>query len=204
LLSSLVCHVHAGPVHTQIGELFAIERELTGKTPETRQAARQQCSLSLVNAFFAWCEEQQSAVPDGDPITKVLTYALNQREALKRFLEDGRLPLHNNGSERALRRQGVGRKNWLFLGGVDGGKANARFVSLLTSCKLHDIEPWAYLRDLFCLLPGWNQTSVLEIAPAFWKNASTREEVQQRLAANYFRNITKSKGGTSDAPDAVG
>lgn len=187
----------------RIGQLFAIERELAGKPPATRKAARQQRSRAVVDAFFTWCTEQRSTVLDGAPITKALTYALNQKEALKRFLDDGRLPLHNNDSERALRRQAVGRKNWLFLGSEDGGKANARFVSLLASCQLHEIEPWAYLRDLFCLLPDWNQTRVLELAPAFWKTTSARADVQHRLQANPFRRITESEDSTGAETDAV-
>ena len=84
-----------------------------------------------------------------------LNYANNQREALQRFLEDGRIPIHNNDSERALRRQAVGRKAWLFVGSDDGAFANATFVSLLASCQMHRVEPWGYLRDLFILLPSW-------------------------------------------------
>jgi len=45
---------------------------------------------------------------------------------------------------------------------------NTTFESLLASCALQRIEPWAYLRDLFCLLPGWPQRRVLELAPAYW------------------------------------
>jgi hypothetical protein len=89
----------------------------------------------------------------------------NQEAALKRFLDDPRLPIHNNISELHLRRQAVGRKAWLFVGSEDGAQVNTRFVSLLASCAMHRIEPWAYLRDLFCLLPGWPVSKVLELAP---------------------------------------
>ncbi len=67
---------------------------------------------------------------------------------------DGRLPLDNNISERNLRREVLGRKNWLFLGSDEGARVNTIFVSLLASCQLHGVEPWAYLRDLFCLVPA--------------------------------------------------
>jgi hypothetical protein len=60
-------------------------------------------------------------------------------------------------------------------------------VSLLASCRLHGLEPWAYLRHLFCLLPGWPVARVLELAPVYWRKTREQEDAQQRLAANVFR-----------------
>ena len=129
-------------------------------------------------------------VLDETPTAKAIGYALNQRVALQRFLDDGRLPIHNNGSERALRREAIGRKNWIFVGSDDAGEVNANFVSLLASCQLHAIEPWAYLRDLFCLLPSWPARRVLDLAPVNWEQALNNDDTQQRLDANIFRRAT--------------
>ncbi|PCC74136.1 IS66 C-terminal element [Nannocystis exedens] len=63
-------------------------------------------------------------------------------------------------------------------------------MSLLASCQLHGIQPWAYLRDLLCVLPSWPRSRVLELAPAFWKQTREHEDAQQRLAANVFRAVT--------------
>jgi hypothetical protein len=63
-------------------------------------------------------------------------------------------------------------------------------VSLLASCQLHGLEPWAYLRDLFCLLPGWKRSRVLELSPLHWKETLQQEHAQELLAANPFRRIT--------------
>jgi transposase len=95
----------------------------------------------------------------------------------------------NNGSENALRREAVGRKNWLFVGNDEGGEVNAAFVSLLASCQLHGIEPWSYLRDVLCLIPSWPQRRVLELAPASWRVTTQRTEVQLRLDANLYRRV---------------
>jgi transposase len=170
--------------------LFDLERALAEAPRKKRQAERQKQAQPLLEAFFRWCELQREQVLDETPIAKGLSYALNQKQALLRFLEDGRLPVHNNGSELALRRQAVGRKNWLFLGSDQGALANTTFVSLIASCQLHGIEPWAYLRDLFCLLPGWPRRRVLELAPLYWNETLEQEQTQQRLAANPFRQIT--------------
>ena len=128
-------------------------------------------------------------VLDETPISAGITYARNQRVALQRFLYDGRLPVHNKFSELNLRRQVVRRRNWLFVGSDDGGVTNSRFVSLLASARLHDIEPLGYIRDLLCLLPSWPRSRVLELAPAYWKQTLEQPETQEKLAANIFRRV---------------
>ncbi|MCC7105426.1 MAG: IS66 family transposase [Chloroflexi bacterium] len=170
-----------------IGEIFRIERTLGDVRPDERLAVRQRVVRPVVERFFAWCQAQVPTALDDTPLKKGLTYATNQKKALERFLTDGRLPVHNNASENALRREVLGRKNWIFLGNDDAGDVNAAFVTLLASCQLHGIEPWAYLRDLFCLLPSWPQKRVLELAPVHWKQTLEKDDAQQRLAANVFR-----------------
>jgi transposase len=173
-----------------IAALFALERRLATGPPGKRRSVRQRESKPIVERFFAWCDEEAGRVLDDTPLQRALTYARNQRTALQRFLDDERLPLDNNISERSLRRLAVGRKNWLFLGSDDAGSVNASFTSLLASCQLHGIEPWSYLRDLLCLLPSWPQHRVLELAPAEWNKTLQQQEAQQRLAANVFRRVT--------------
>jgi transposase len=107
-----------------IGELFRIERQLAAEaSTEARAEVRRRESRRVVERFFAWCEATVAQALDETPLAKGLRYALNQRRALMRFLDDGRLPIHNNHSEQALRREAVGRKNWIFIGNDDAGEA---------------------------------------------------------------------------------
>jgi transposase len=175
---------------TLIAELFMIERKLANAPPRERKAERNRRSKPVVDAFFAWCEEKKTYAIDDSPLDRALTYATNQKDALRRFLSDGRLPIHNNASELALRRQAIGRKNWLFIGSEVGALANTTFVSLLASCQMHGIEPQAYLRDVLCLLPSWPVTRVLELAPAYWKQTLEQQETQRLLADNVFRQVS--------------
>jgi len=170
--------------------LFQIERGLAHAPPDERLRVRQEQSKPLVDALFAWCDEQAALVLEDTPAAQAIGYGRRQRQALRRFLDDGRLPMHNNISERQLRREAVGRKNWLFLGSDHGGEANSSFVTLLASCQLHGLEPWAYLRDLLCLLPAWPTHRVLELAPAYWSRTLATETVQRALAGNIFRQAT--------------
>jgi len=174
-----------------INALFRVER-LMSVPPEKRAAVRQMESRPIVESFFAWCDAEVDRVLDETPIAKGIHYARNQRAALHRFLSDGRLPLHNNWSERELRREALGRKNWLFVGNDEAAEVNGAFVSLLASCQLHEIEPWSYLRDLLCLIPSWPHHRVLELAPACWQETLKHKDTQQRLAANIFRQATLS------------
>ena len=178
-----------------IGALFRIEKSIAQAPSGKRRAVRARDSRPLVDQFFAWCDSERDRLLDDTPLARAIGYATNQRAALCRFLDDQRLPLHNNFSELALRREVVGRKNWLFVGNDDAGKVNAAFVSLLASCQLHGIEPWAYLRDLLCLLPSWPLSRVLELAPLNWKQTLQQPEAQQRLAANVFRGVVLADQG---------
>ena len=173
-----------------IGRLFELERRFTSLSAKKRKKERLRKSRPVVDAFFDWCDARVDTVLDDTPLAKAIGYARNQREALHTFLRDGRIPIHNNGSERQLRRQAVGRKNWLFVGNDDAGEVNATFVTLLASCEMHGIEPWAYLRDLFCLLPSWPKSRVLELSPARWRETLQDERTQQRLAADVFRQLS--------------
>ena len=173
-----------------IGSLFRIERTIADAPRKKREKIRAKHSRHIVDAFFSWCDAEAPKVLDATPIADAVRYARNQRVGLAQFLEDGRLPIHNNASELALRREAVGRKNWLFVGSDDGGAVNALFTSLLASCCLCGVEPWAYIRDLLCLLPSWPDHRLLELAPIHW--AATRDLAEPRAAldANHFRRLT--------------
>ena len=115
------------------------------------------------------------------PMETALGYVERQWTPLTRFLHDGTLRLDNNPSELALRHQKVGENNWIFCATDVGAEWNATVVSPIASCRMHDVEPYAYLRDVLSLLPAWTHTRTLELAPANWKETAQRPEVQEQL-----------------------
>jgi hypothetical protein len=173
-----------------IGALFRIERTLAGSPRKKREKIRQKRSQPIIDRFFSWCDAEAPLVLDETPISDGIRYARNQRVGLARFLEDGRLPIHNNWSELELRRQAIGRKNWLFVGHDDAGAVNAIFTSLLASCRLCDVEPWSYLRDVFCLLPDWPEHRLLELAPVHWSKTREQDDVRRLLDQHLLRKLT--------------
>ena len=87
-------------------------------------------------------------------------------KALTRFLEDGRLEIHNNACERALRKIAVGRANWLFAGSDAGAERAAVIYTVVGTCRLLDVEPFAYLKDVLeKLASGWKQSEIASLLP---------------------------------------
>jgi transposase len=186
-----------------IGALFALERSMVSTPAKKRREIRQARAAPVTDAFFDWCHREAEGVLDESPIAQAIGYARNQRVALRRFLDDGRLPLHNNASELNLRREVIGRKNWLFVGSDDGAEVNAAFVSLLASCGLHKVEPLGYIRDLLCLLPRWPQHRVLDLAPLNWRQTLEQQEAQQALDANVIRRAVLGLHGSGHLPQVL-
>ena len=114
-------------------------------------------------------EELRRRTIPSEPLRKAIDYALNQRKALCRYLEDGRLRPDNNLAENAMRPVAVGRKNWLFVGSERGGRAAALFMGLVRSCKDCGINPWEYFDDMLRRIMSQPITHLRELLPDQWK-----------------------------------
>jgi transposase len=151
-----------------IDKLFLLEREFKDLSDEDRSTQRNLRSRPIVEQFNDWLLEIRPKALPKSPLGQAVGYALNQAHALRRFLEDGQLAIDNNASERALRPIAVGRKNWLFAASPGGGVRAAKIFSLIESAKRHHLDPYAYLRDIFQLLPNTPPEKIHELAPAAW------------------------------------
>jgi transposase len=169
----------------RIGRLFALERELRGRPAVDVKAMRAAVARPHLDAFFAWATaEHQAVAGERGLLRTALGYVLRQEAALRRYLDDGRLVIDNNRSERELRRVAVGRKAWLFVGSDDHAESAAHLFSLIASARLHDLDPEAYLRDLFRVLAAWPRDRYLELSPRYW--AATRARLD---AAELAREV---------------
>ncbi len=108
-----------------------------------------------------WLDSVLPTVVPGSALGKAIAYTDGQWPKLVRYLQDGRLELHNNRAENAIRPFALGRKNWLFPDSVDGANASASLYSLNETAKANELEPYAYLRRVFTELP--TATSVADI-----------------------------------------
>jgi transposase len=100
----------------KLDALFAIEREINGKSPAERHALRQELSAPLMAELHDWLNIQRGRISRNHDLAKAINYMLRRWKAFTRFLADGRVCLSNNAAERALRCVPLGRKSWLFCG----------------------------------------------------------------------------------------
>ena len=158
------------PPAAQIGldfcnKLFAIERDLHDVTPEARLAGRHARSRPVLNAMHAWLEGQADRVLPKSALGQAITYCRNQWPKLIAFLQDGRLELDNNRSERSIKPFVIGRKNWLFANTPAGAKASALIYSLVETAKENGLDPRAYLEYLFVHLPDLTTAQLDTVLP---------------------------------------
>jgi hypothetical protein len=161
-----------------IDAIFVADAPLWKLPPIQRQQARQQKLLPLVNSFFDWVREESKKQRPRGLVSKALGYAFRQEAPLRRFLDDPRLRLENNRSERALRCIATGRKACLFCGSDDHAQATANLFSLIASCKLHSLDPELYLAEVIRVTPYWPRDRYLELSPRYW--TTTRNRLDSR------------------------
>lgn len=167
----------------RIGRIFELDASWKDKPPSEIKRLRAELLRPHVDLFFAWVEQQRAVFRDQRGYTRsALEYAHNQRDALKRFFDDGRLVLTNNGAERAIKAVALGRKAWLFCGSDDHAKSTAALYSLIASARLHRLDPEEYLRCLIRLVPLWPQHRMLELSPLLWERTRARLDPTQLAA----------------------
>lgn len=160
----------AGRALRYIQVLYRIERRYAGRDENERLAIRQSRSRRVLAMFKKWLDVQVAIALKG-PLAKAVKYTLNQWEALNRYTDDGELSIDNNKAERALRSVAVGRKNWMFIGSQAGGEYAAIWSSLIASCKQQNVEPLAYLTDVFNKLSGDSEVDLDSLLPDQWTTA---------------------------------
>jgi len=173
----------------RISRIFDLDDAWRSEHPEKIHRLRDEHLRVHIDAFFDWAEAEYGKVQhERGMLRSALGYAVRQREALRRVLDDGRLILENNRSERALRKIATGRKAWLFVGSDGHAQSAANLLSLIASARLLDIEPEGYLRDLFRVLPHWPRDRYLELAPKYW--LETRSRLDYRELAKELGPLT--------------
>ncbi len=163
-----------------IAKLFQIDRECRDIPMPERTGERARRAEPILAMLDAWIEHHRSRVDPRGPLDKAITYYKNQRAALHRFLDDGRLPLDNSVSERGLKNLILGRHNWLFFANETGLRWYTTFRSLIASCALHGLNAQDYLEQVLRLAPHWPVTRMLELAPKYWAKTLAGLDARQR------------------------
>ena len=172
----------------QIASLYKTEEAIKAQclSGEKKRQYRLEHSQAVVKGFFQWCQQQREGgdLLPSDRLTRALNYVLNREASLRVFLEDPGVPLDTNHLERALRPIPLGRKNWLFCWTELGAEHVGIIQSLITTCKLHDINPYTYLEDVLQRISQHPASEVADLTPRLWKT---------RFAANPLRSVVNAQ-----------
>ena len=165
-----------GPL-SLIARLFKIDDECKLAPLADRTELRAKRAAPVLAMLDKWVEIHRDQVDPRGPLAAAIGYYENQRDALRRFLADARIAIHNNLAEQQLRNLGLGRHNWTFFANENGLRWYTTFRSLIASCYLHQLNPREYLEEILRLAPHWSARRVLELAPKYW--AATRKKLDE-------------------------
>ena len=150
----------------RIARIYAVEAEIRGINAGQRLSARQARSVPLVEDFGAWLQEQRLRLSAKSRLGEKLGYVHNHWNGLQTFLTDGRVEIDSNSVENLIRPIALNRKNALFAGHDEGGKAWGRIASLIETCKINGVEPFAYLKAILeAIAAGHPQNRIDDLLP---------------------------------------
>ena len=164
----------AGEALERVAALYAIEKDIRGRSADERRAVRRDNSRPIVDRLEMWLREKLDCVSQKSKLAEAIRYALSRWEGLCRFIEDGRVEIDSNVVERSIRPIALNRKNALFAGSDGGGQHWAVVASLIETCKLCGVEPFAYLADVITrIVNGHPNSQIDDLLP--WTYAPAQE-----------------------------
>jgi len=181
--------------------IYAVEDAARDMSAEARLEQRQRRSKPVYDELVSWSETHRPMEPPSSLLGKAVGYLLNHRLALRRFLEDGIVPIDNGVVERLHRRPAVGRRNYLFAGSHAGAERAAIAYSVLASCHLAGVNPNDYLADILPRLargPVRVARDIPPMLPAAWKKARAAAAV---VDAPSTRNRDDAREGVAASPE---
>jgi transposase len=149
----------------EIGRIYEIEEAISGLDPGKRREARKKLSKDLVEKLFTSWKKYLKDLPKKSATGLAINYALNNEDALKRFLDDGKIEIDNNAAERAMRAIALGRKNWIFAGSDGGGETAAAIYTITETAKLNGINPQVYLKNVLAQIQDHNAKKIADLLP---------------------------------------
>lgn len=164
-----------------IAKLYKVEKECKekGLSEDQIKAKREKESKPVLQEIHGWLVKHQPQVVPKSLLGQAISYALSNWQSLTVYIGDGRLEIDNNRSERCIKGIVLGRKNYMFMGSVRGGKAAAIIYSLIETAKQNDVDPVAYLADVLARIPIHPNKRIHELLPYNWKPPTTNSHESQ-------------------------
>ena len=167
----------------RLDALFEIERDINGRSADERRAVRQEKSKPLLDDMHAWLLRERETLSRSAEVLKPMNYMLRRWGDFARFLDDGRICLSNNAAERSLRGVAVGRRNWTFAGSQRGADRAAVMLTMITTCRLNDVDPKAWLADVLARIADLPSSRLHELLPWEWKRLRPADKPADQQAA---------------------
>ena len=162
----------------RIAGLYAIEKEIRGRSAEERRAVRQDRSRPIIDDLEPWLKAKLALISQKTKLATAIRYALSRWNGLTRFLDDGRVEIDSNVVERSIRPIALNRKNALFAGSDGGGEHWAVIASLIETCKLNGMDPHTYLSDVITkIVNGHPNSRIDELLPWAYPTAQLIKDV---------------------------
>lgn len=151
----------------QIQQLYAIERNCKEQNmlDEERKYVRQQQAAPILERLGKWMKEQYVQVLPKSPIGQALAYSIQRWDKLSIYTTNGMLCIDNNPVENSIRPVAIGRKNYLFAGSHEAAKRSAMLYSMVGTCKMHNVNPFTWLRDILTIIPSYPINKIKDLLP---------------------------------------
>ena len=171
----------AGHMLEEIKLLYALERRAKeeGLNPEQILALRMQEAVPVLERMKAWLDQHITQTIASTPIHQAISYMLAIWNRLMVYTTDGRLMPDTNLVENCIRGVALGRKNYMFAGNAQGAQRGAIFYSLLETCKINDVDPCLWLKDVYTRLPTHPINRLHELLPSTWKQLREAQATHQ-------------------------
>lgn len=153
-IENLYCHAHArrkfkeAAKNNEDAEFFIRVYKAIYRLEKSSLVTRRGWQKLYLKALKIKAEKLEIKTLHSSGMGKAINYFLKNFEGLIRFTESEYLPIDNNAQERQLRSPVVGRKTWYGTHSKRGAKTASILFSIVESCKLNDVNPRQYFKDL--------------------------------------------------------
>jgi transposase len=148
-------------------KLYAIERTAREEHLDAKaiKALREEKAIPVLTEMEIWLRLEVYNVLPKSAIGKAIAYTLNLWPRLVRYVEDGRFQIDNNLIENSIRPVALGRKNYLFAGSHEAAQQAAMIYSLMATCKINNVEPFEWLKNVLTILPDYPANQLHKLLP---------------------------------------
>lgn len=162
--------VRANYVLEKMQQLYGLEQICRDNnfTVWHKSQVRQQMALPILEQLGKWMKEQYIQTLPKSPIGRALSYSIERWDRLCLYTTNGILNIDNNPVENSIRPVAIGRKNYMFCGSHEAAKRTAMLYSLLGTCKMNNINPFNWLKDILQRLPSYPINNIKELLPRKW------------------------------------